>query len=160
AMEYSPRNANPYISRVDAGTIELVRSYGVEVIPSGDLIQLFEATWDDEQERSHFGAAELCRAAYDVAFGFIAEQIRGTGGTTEAAVQARIMKHFADNGLTTYSPPIVGVGPHSGDPHYETTAASNSPIRRGDWVLVDLWAKFDRPRSVYADYTRVAYVGE
>ncbi len=160
AMEYSPRNANPYISRVDAGTIELVRSYGVEVVPSGNLIQRFEATWDDEQERSHFGAADLCRAAYDVAFGFIADQIRATGGTTEAAVQARIMKHFADNGLTTYSPPIVGVGPHSGDPHYETTAASNAPIRRGDWVLIDLWAKFDRPRAVYADYTRVAYVGE
>ncbi|MDB5307886.1 MAG: aminopeptidase family protein [Gemmataceae bacterium] len=160
AMEYSPRNANPYISRVDAGTIELVRSYGVEVVPSGDLIQLFEATWDGDQEQSHFGAADLCRAAYDVAFGFIAEEIRATGETTEAAVQARILKHFADHSLTTYSPPIVGVGPHSGDPHYETTPASNAPIRRGDWVLVDLWAKFDKPRSVYADYTRVAFVGE
>lgn len=160
AMEYSPRNANPYISRVDAGTVELVRSYGVEVVPSGDLIQLFEATWDDEQERSHFAAAELCRAAYDVAFGFIADEIRARGHTTEAAVQARIMKHFTDNRLTTYSPPIVGVGPHSGDPHHETTPASNSKIERGDYVLIDLWAKLDQPRSVYADYTRVAFVGE
>jgi Xaa-Pro aminopeptidase len=160
AMEYSPRNANPYISRVDAGTVELVKSYQVEVVPSGDLIQQFEATWDADQEASHFEAAKHCRSAYDVAFAFIADQIRATGQTTEAAVQARIMKHFADHHLTTYSPPIVGVGPHSGDPHYETTAASNAPIRRGDYVLIDLWAKVDKPRAVYADYTRVAFVGE
>jgi Xaa-Pro aminopeptidase len=160
AMEYSPRNANPYISRVDAGTVELVRSYNVEVDPSGDLIQQFEATWDDEQERSHFEAAKLCRAAYDVAFAFIADEVRAKGQTTEAAVQARILKHFTDSGMTTYSPPIVGVGPHSGDPHYETTPASNAKIGHGDFVLIDLWAKLDRPRSVYADYTRVAFVGE
>jgi Xaa-Pro aminopeptidase len=160
AMEYSPRNANPYISRVDAGTVELVRSYNVEVVPSGDLIQLFEAVWDDEQEAMHFEAARHCQAAYPVAFDFIRDEVRAKGQTTEAAVQARIMKHFADHRMTTYSPPIVGVGPHSGDPHYETTANSNSPIRKGDWVLIDLWAKLNKPRAVYADYTRVAYVGE
>ena len=160
AMEYSPRNANPYISRVDAGTVELVKSYHVEVEPSGDLIQQFEATWDAEQERTHFAAATLCRAAYDGAFDFIAAEIRAKGSTTEAATQARIMKHFADNKLTTYSPPIVGVGPHSGDPHYETTTASNAKIGPGDFVLIDLWAKLDQPRSVYADYTRVAFVGD
>lgn len=160
AMEYSPRNANPYIGKVDAGTIELVKSYHVELEPSGDLIQLFEATWDDDQEKSHFEAAKHCRSAYDVAFQFIADEIRAKGQVTEAAVQARIMKHFADNQMTTYSPPIVGVGPHSGDPHYETTSASNAQIRKGDFVLIDLWAKLDQPRSVYADYTRVAFVGE
>lgn len=159
AMEYSPRNANPYIGKVDAGTIELVQSYHVEPVPSGDLIQLFEAVWDDDQEKSHFEAAKHCRTAYDVAFQFIADEIRAKGSVTEAAVQSRIMKHFAVNHLITYSPPIVGVGPHSGDPHYETTAASNSPIRPGDFVLIDLWAKQDKPRSVYADYTRVAFVG-
>lgn len=159
AMEYSPRNANPYISRVDAGTVELVKGYGVEVVPSGDLIQQFEATWDDDQERSHFEAAGHCRAAYDVAFDFIRDEVRARGRTTEAAVQDRILRHFADNKLTTYSPPIVGVGPHSGDPHYETTPGSNAPIVPGSFVLIDLWAKCDRPRAVYADYTRVAYVG-
>ncbi len=159
AMEYSPRNANPYIGKVDAGTIELVKSYHVDIEPSGDLIQLFEATWDDAQEKSHFEAAVHCRTAYDVAFQFIADEIRAKGSVTEGAVQTRIMKHFADNKMTTYSPPIVGVGPHSGDPHYETTAASNAPIRQGDFVLIDLWAKQDKPRSVYADYTRVAFVG-
>jgi len=159
AMEYSPRNANPYIGRVDAGTVELVQSYHVELVPSGDLIQLFEATWDDAQVASHFEAAKHCRSAYDVAFQFIADEIRTKGSVTEGAVQTRIMKHFADHGLTTYSPPIVGVGPHSGDPHYETTATSNAPIRPGDFVLIDLWAKQNKPRAVYADYTRVAFVG-
>ena len=160
AMEYSPRNANPYISRVDAGTVELVKSYHVEIVPSGDLIQMFEATWDDDQEQSHFEAATHCRSAYDVAFQYIADEIRAHGEVTEAAVQARIMSHFTSHRMTTYSPPIVGVGPHSGDPHYETTHASNAPIRRGDWVLIDLWAKLNTPRAVYADYTRVAFVGE
>lgn len=160
AMEYSPRNANPYIGRVDAGTIELVRSFGTEVVSSGDLIQQFEAVWDADQEKSHFEAATLCRAAYDVAFAFIAAEIRANGKVMETAVQARIMKHFADNGMTTYSPPIVGVGPHSGDPHFDTALATDAPIQRGSWVLIDLWAKMNRPRAVYADYTRVAYIGE
>lgn len=160
AMEYSPRNANPYISRVDAGTVELVRSFGCEVLASGDLIQQFEAVWDADQEQSHFEAAKLCRAAYDVAFAFIADEIRAKGRVLETAVQARIMKHFADNGMTTYSPPIVGVGPHSGDPHFDTAPATDAPIQPGSFVLIDLWAKMNRPRAVYADYTRVAYVGD
>jgi Xaa-Pro dipeptidase len=160
AMEYSPRNANPYVGRVDAGTIEVVKSFGCEVVASGDLIQLFEATWDADQEKSHFEAAQLCRAAYDVAFAFIASEIKANGKVLETAVQARIMEHFADHKMTTYSPPIVGVGPHSGDPHFDTSVATNLPIERGSFVLIDLWAKMDRPRSVYADYTRVAYVGE
>lgn len=159
AMEYSERNSNPYIGRVDAGTVELVKSFGCEVIASGDLIQQFEAVWDDDQEKSHFEAAKLCRDAYDVAFEFIAKEIRAKGKVMETAVQARIMKHFADSGMTTYSPPIVGVGPHSGDPHFDTAPATDAPIERGSWVLIDLWAKMNRPRSVYADYTRTAYVG-
>ena len=160
AMEYSPRNANPYISRVDDGTVELVKSYGVEVVPSGDLIQQFEAVWDADQEKSHFEAATHCRSAYDVAFAFIGDEIKAKGFVTEAAVQKRIMDHFAQHKMTTYSPPIVGVGPHSGDPHYETTPASNAQIRKGDFVLIDLWAKLDTPRAVYADYTRVCFVGD
>ncbi len=160
AMEYSPRNANPSIGRVDAGTVELVRSFGCDVVASGDLIQLFEAVWDADQEKSHFEAAKLCREAYDVAFAFIASEIRANGKVMETAVQARIMKHFADNKMTTYSPPIVGVGPHSGDPHFDTNLATDMPIEKGSFVLIDLWAKMDRPRAVYADYTRTAFVGE
>ncbi len=160
AMEYSERNANPYIGRVDAGTIELVTSFGCTVVASGDLIQQFEAVWDADQEKSHFEAAKLCRDAYDVAFDFIASEIKARGSVMETVVQARIMKHFADSGMTTYSPPIVGVGPHSGDPHFDTANATDAPIQRGSFVLIDLWAKMIRPRAVYADYTRVAYVGD
>jgi Xaa-Pro dipeptidase len=160
AMEYSPRNANPYISRVDAGTVELVRSFGAEVVPSGDLIGRFESVWDDEQWAMHQEAARVCRGAYDVAFGRIADRVRRDGSLMETDVQEAILDHFKANGLVTDGPPIVGVGPHSGDPHYETTPETDAPIREGDFVLVDLWAKVDRPRAVYADYTRVGYVGE
>ena len=157
AMEYSPRNGNPYISRVDAGTVELVRASGVEVVPSGDLIQLFEAVWDDDQWAMHLQASQHTDSAYPAAWKFIADQIRSHGKTTEAAVRDVIMAHFAKHGLTTYHPPIVGVNANSGDPHYETGEAV---IRRGDFVLVDLWAKLDQPRAVYSDLTRVGFVGE
>ena len=160
AMEYSPHNGNMYISRVDAGTVELVRGCGAEPVSSGDLIQQFEATLDAEQEASHFEAATHTDAAYGIAWHFIAEQIRNTGFTTEIAVQDRIMRHFADCEMTTYHPPIVGEGPHSGDPHYAPDAASNRRIAAGSFVLIDLWAKMDRPRAVYSDLTRVGYVGE
>jgi Xaa-Pro aminopeptidase len=160
AMEYSPRNANPYVSRVDAGTVELVRNCGCQVVSSGDLIQQFEATWDDDQARSHFEAAELCRAAFDAAFAFIAQEVRANGRVMETAVQSRILKYFDDHGMTTYSPPIVASGPHSANPHFDTGPATDWPIERGSLVLIDLWAKMSRPRSVYADYTRVAYVGD
>ncbi len=137
AMEYSPRNGNPYISRVDAGTVELVREQGGDVVPSGDLIQLFEAVWDDEQWAMHLEASRHTDSAYTAAWSFIATEIRQRGGTTEHAVSDVIMAHFAAHGLTTYHPPIVGVNEHSGDPHYET---ADAPIRKGDFVLIDLWA--------------------
>ena len=157
AMEYSPRNGNPYISRVDAGTVELVKASGVDVIPSGDLIQLFEAVWDDQQWAMHLEASRHTDSAYVAAWSFIANEIRSRGETTEAAVRDVIMAHFAKNGLTTYHPPIVGVNANSGDPHYETGTA---PIRKGDFVLVDLWAKLDKPRAVYSDLTRTGFVGD
>ena len=157
AMEYSPRNGNPYISRVDAGTVELVRASGADVVPSGDLIQLFEAVWDDEQWAMHLEASGHTDSAYPAAWSFIAREIRSRGETTESAVRDVIMAHFERRGLTTYHPPIVGVNANSGDPHYET---GNAPIRQGDFVLVDLWAKMNRPRAVYSDLTRVGFVGE
>src|SRR5262245_50562975 len=159
AMEYVPRNANPYVSRVDAGTVELVRSFNVEVVPSGDLVQWFEACWDDEQERSHFEAAVHTRSAYDAAFGLIRDRVRAGNPPRESDVIRCILEHFDRHGLETDHPPIVGVGPHSGDPHYANTPATDTPIREGDFVLVDLWAKQKKPRAVYSDLTRVAFVG-
>src|SRR4051794_37262344 len=141
AMEYVPRNANPYVSRVDAGTVELVRSCGPEVVPSGDLVQLFEACWDDEQWAMHLETAGHTRPEYDVAFGFIAERVRQRGSVRETEVQQRILDHFAQHNLVTDHPPIVGAVPHSGDPHYAPGASSDADIRAGDFVLIDLWAK-------------------
>jgi Xaa-Pro aminopeptidase len=160
AMEYVPRNANPYVSRVDAGTVELVRSCGVEVISSGDLVQLFEACWDDDQWSMHLEAAQHTRSAYDVAFRFIAERVRQAGAVKETEVQQCILNHFAAHKLVSDHPPICAVGPHSGDPHYSPGPGSDAPIRKGDFVLIDLWAKLDRPRAVYSDLTWTGFVGE
>lgn len=160
AMEYAPRYGNPYVSRVDAGLVEIVRSLGIDVASSGDLIQLFEAAWDDEQIQSHFAAEKITNSAYDVAWKFIADEVRSFGETTELAVRDVIMAHFSKHGMTTYHPPIVGVGPNSGDPHYETGTGTNTTIRKGDFVLIDLWGKLDQSRSVYSDLTRTGFVGE
>lgn len=159
AMEYVPRNANPYVSKVDAGTIELVRSFGIEPIPSGDLIQLFEACWDESQWQMHLKAARVTEAAFRGAFSFIAQQVRTKGSVRETEVQAWIMDFFARNGVITDHPPIVGVGPHSGNPHFTPGLEGDDPIREGDFVLVDLWAKANEPRSVFSDLTQTGFVG-
>lgn len=159
AMEYSPRNANPYVSKLDAGTVELIRSFGVEPISSGDLIQLFEAVWDDQQWAMHLEASKHTTSAFQRAFEFIVERLRQGTGPRESQVVQLILDHFREHGLTTYHPPIVAVGPHSGDPHYETTPATDVAMKEGDFVLIDLWAKLDQPRGVYSDYTQVAYLG-
>ncbi len=160
AMEYVPRNANPYVSRVDAGTVELVRSFGVEIVPSGDLIQLFEACWDDEQWQMHLEAAKHTRATFDKAFAFIAQKVRRDGAVLETEVVQCILDHFTQTGLTTDHPPICGVGPHSGNPHYAPGPGCDAPIREGDFVLIDLWAKLDQPRSVFSDLTWTGFVGK
>ena len=160
AMEYVPRNANPYVSRVDAGTIELVRSFGIDIATSGDLIQLFEACWSDAQWDMHLEAARHTKTAFDAAFKFIADRVRQTGSVRETEVQQRIMDHFAAHGLITDHAPICGVGPHSGDPHYSPGAGSDADIREGDFVLVDLWAKLNKPMSVYSDLTWTGFVGK
>jgi Xaa-Pro aminopeptidase len=158
-MEYSPRNGNPYISKVDAGTIELVKSFGVNIVPSGDLIQLFEATWTTEQWDMHLEADCCTTSSFDMAWKFIAQQVRSGGSVEEVTVQQRIMQHFADHNMVTSHAPIVAVGPHSGDPHYETGTGENTAITEGSFVLIDQWCKLDKPNSVYSDLTRTGYVG-
>jgi Xaa-Pro aminopeptidase len=158
-MEYVARNANPYVSRVDAGTVELVRSYGVNIVSSGDLIQLFEACWDDDQWEMHLKAAKHTRSAFDAAFAFIAKRVRKKGKVHELDVQEVILDHFQEHKLFTDHPPICAVGPHSGDPHYEPQKGEAGIIREGDFVLIDLWAKLKKPRSVYSDLTRTGFVG-
>jgi Xaa-Pro aminopeptidase len=159
AMEYVPRNANPYVSRVDAGTVELVRSFGPTVVSSGDLVQRFEACWDDEQWAMHQQAATHTRSAYDVAWQFIADRVRGGQQVRETGVQQCILGHFQRHGLVCDHPPICAVNAHSGDPHYEPVAGKDAPIQKGDFVLIDLWAKLDKPRAVYSDLTWTGFVG-
>ncbi len=160
AMEYSPRNANPYVARVDAGMVELIRSLGPEIGSSGNLIQYFEARWSPEQWQMHLEADRLNQAAFDLAWKLIADHARAGKTLRETGVQDFVMDYYHKHGMTTYSAPIVGVGPHSGDPHYSPERGSDAEIRKGDFVLLDMWAKLDRPGGVYSDLTRVGFVGE
>lgn len=159
AMEYSPRNGNPYISRVDAGTVELVRSFGCDVGSSGDLISRFESVLSPEQVQSHLQASDITNAAFGRAWSFIAERIRAVGFVEELDVCQQILQHFEENNATTYSPPIVGVNANGGNPHYSTGTGACTTIREGDFVLVDLWAKLKTPGACYSDLTRTGYVG-
>jgi Xaa-Pro aminopeptidase len=159
AMQYSPMNAIPYLSRVDAGTLELLRSWGVEVVTSADLVQQFEAVWDDAQLISHQVAASGLRAIVDETFTFIGTSLAAGHQLTEYGVQQYILSRMQARGLVTSSPPIAAVNAHSADPHYGPSAEGSAPIRRGDLVLIDLWAKQPEPRAVYADITWTGFVG-
>ncbi|MGB6430357.1 MAG: M24 family metallopeptidase [Candidatus Acidiferrales bacterium] len=159
AMQYSPRNAIPYVSMVDAGTIEMVRRAGAKIASSADLVQRFEATWTAEQFRSHEAAGRVVDRVTQGAFALAAGMVRAGRTISEYDLQQWILEHFRANGVVTEEPPIVGVGPHSGDPHYEPTAASSSPIRAGDLLLLDIWGKMQAPGSVYYDITWVGFLG-
>ncbi len=160
AMNYSPGCAIPYVSRVDAGTIEIVRSMGVEVVTAADLIQRFEAALTGAQLASHQRAARALRSIVDETFGEIAQLIASGRPVSEVSVQDSVMARFDAQGLVTHAPPIVAVNEHSADPHYGPTAKHDRAIRRGDFILLDLWAKEAAPDSVYADFTWVAFAGD
>jgi Xaa-Pro dipeptidase len=160
AMDYSPECAIPYVSRVDAGTVEIIRAMGVEVVTAADLIQRFEATLTREQLGSHQRAARALRSIVDETFGEIAQLISADRAVSEVSVQESVMARFAARGLVTHAPPIVAVNEHSADPHYGPTAKNDRAIRRGDFVLLDLWAKESATDSIYADFTWVAFVGD
>ncbi len=158
AMEYSPACAIPYLSRVDAGTVERIRSLGAEVVSSGDLAQRFEAVWDDAALASHRAASERLYAVKDRAFALIRDRA-AAGPLTEYEVQQTMAAWFADAGLVTDCPPVVAAQESSGNPHYLPTATAHRPIRPGQIVLLDLWGKLDRPGAVYADITWVGFTG-
>lgn len=160
AMQYSPMCAIPYVSMVDAGTIELVRSVGVEVVTSAELIQFFEARWSPEAAESHFEAGRRVDKVRAAAFALIHERTRNKVPVTEYDVQQFVRSEFAKAGLFTDHGPIVGVNAHASDPHYEPTQESHSAIKPGDWVLLDMWAKLDQPGAVYYDITWTAFCGD
>ncbi|HET6440165.1 MAG TPA: Xaa-Pro peptidase family protein [Anaeromyxobacter sp.] len=160
AMEYCPLGAIPTLSRVDAGTLELVRSFGVEVVSSGDLVQRFLCRWDEEQVASHRRALEAIHSAKDAAFARIgAAHLRGEE-PLETEMQRFLLDRFAEARLETDHPPIVAVNAHAADPHYEPSLDTPTPIRPGDLVLIDLWARERGPRNVFADITWVGYSGD
>lgn len=159
AMQYSPMNAIPYVSRVDAGTVELIRSLGIEPVTSADLVQQFEAVWNTEQLASHRTAAEVLRLVVDETFHEVAQAVTAGRSPTEYSLQQYMMGRFQAHGVVTSSPPIVAVNAHSADPHYGPTADSSAPLSRGDLLLIDLWAKEPTADSVYADITWTGFVG-
>ena len=154
AMQYSPRNAVPYVDVVDAGTIERVRALGVAIASSADLIQLFEARWTAAQLESHLEAGRRVDRVRAAAFAEIGERLRSGAGCTEFDIKNWILAAFEREGLFTDHGPIVGVNENAANPHYEPTADQHRPIRRGDMVLLDMWAKLaSQPDSVYYDIT-------
>jgi Xaa-Pro aminopeptidase len=160
AMNYSPLCAIPYVSRVDAGTVEIVKSLGVEVVSAADLIQRFEATLDAEQMESHRRAAKRLRTVVDETFAEIALRMVNNIPASEPWIQDYVMSRIDAHGLVASEPPIVAVNAHSADPHYGVSRARNTAIKAGDFVLLDLWAKEPGADSIYADFTWVAFAGD
>jgi Xaa-Pro aminopeptidase len=159
AMQYSPKNAIPYVAMVDAGTIELVRSCGVKVVSSADLVQKYEACWSVEQLDSHqFAGAAIDRIVRE-AFQFAAKSVREKTTLTEFDLKNWILKEFEAAGIWTEEGPDIAVNAHASDPHYGPTAESASPIREGDLLLLDVWGKKKTPGSVYYDVTWMGYLG-
>src|SRR6201986_3083180 len=161
AMQYSPENSIPYISRVDAGTIELVRSLGVEPVTSADLVQLFEAVWPQEQYDSHVTAADNIHNIIQEAFAEVGRKIKADEPVTEYDIQQYMVRRFEELDMTCNDDhPIVSVNANAASPHYQPNAEKFSPIKRGDFLLLDVWAKLETPGAVYADQTWTGFVGE
>jgi Xaa-Pro aminopeptidase len=158
AMQYSPNNIVFYVALADAGTVEFVRSLGKEIVSSGDLVARFEATIAEDQIKSHFDARDKIDPIVAEAFKEIGRRVRN-GGTHEFEMQKWFLEQFDREGIVTDDPPIVAVNANSGNPHYGPDAAHTAAIREGDWVLLDVWGKLNKPRSVYYDITWTGFVG-
>ncbi len=159
AMQYSPKNAIPYVAMVDAGTVELVRGAGTKVVSSADLVQKYEACWTPEQLESHLTAGVAIDRIVREAFQLVAKSVREGKKLTEYELKEWILKEFDAAGLTTEEGPDIAVGPHASDPHYGPTLEKASPIREGDLLLLDVWGKTKAQGSVYYDVTWIGYLG-
>ena len=159
AMQYSPMNDIPYISRVDAGTIELVRSFGVEPVTSAELVQRFEAVFSPEQHQMHVEASDKMHRIIQEAFAEIARRIRADEPTTEWDIAKFMLRRYKEEGMEQ-EPMIVAVNANAANPHYMPTKDKNSPIKRGDFVLIDAATKLNKPEAVATDQTWTGYVGE
>lgn len=160
AMQYSALNNIPYVGLVDAGTVELVKSCGVEVVSAADLVQQFEAAWSEEQWQSHQAAGKVVHESVRAAFAAIREAVRAGRAISEYAVQQEMARILESNGLVADEPPCVAVNANSANPHYSPSPQDSLPIHAGDFVLLDVWAKLNKPGAVYFDITWTGYVGE
>jgi Xaa-Pro aminopeptidase len=159
AMQYSPKNAIPYVAMVDAGTVELVRSTGAKVVSSADLVQKYDACWSKDQLDSHLAAGVVIDRVVREAFQLAAKNVRERKNFTEYDLKQWILKEFEAAGVMADQGPDVAVGAHASDPHYGPSPESASPIREGDLLLLDVWGKTKARGSVYYDVTWVGYLG-
>lgn len=159
AMQYSPNNIVFTISMVDAGTADMIRGLGKNIVSAADLIALFESTWTEDQIKTHFEARDAIDPITAEAFREIGRRARN-GGTHEHEMQRWILDAFARENLVTDDPPVVAVNANSGNPHYDPSPKHPVPIREGDFVLLDIWGKKDKPGAVYYDITWVGIVGK
>ena len=159
AMQYSPNNLVFTISLVDGGTLDLIRGLGKNVVSSADLVAQFQATWTEDQIKSHFAARDAIDAITGAAFKEIGKRARN-GGTTEHEMQQWILEAFRRENLVADDLPVVAVNANSGNPHYAPEQGNSKPIRQGDFVLLDIWAKKNRPEAVYYDITWTGFVGK
>lgn len=159
AMQYSPFCEIPYISLVDAGTVELVRRAGAHVVTSAELVQIFEAQLNAAGLELHLEAGRKMDLIRAEAFRMIGERLRNGSQIDEYFVKQFVRARFSEAGLLTDSGPIVGVNRNAANPHYEPTIESFLPIQMGDVVLLDMWAKLDRPDAVFYDITWTGYCG-
>jgi Xaa-Pro dipeptidase len=160
AMQYSPNCAVPYVAMVDAGTVEMIRGLGIDVRTSANLIQFFESRWNERQLENHLEAGRRIDKIRADAFARISSKVRAGERITEWEMQQFILERFREGGLFTDHGPDVAVNANAANPHYNPTQERCSEIRRGDLVLLDMWAKLDVPDGVYYDITWVGFCGE
>ena len=160
AMQYSPTCAVPYVAMVDAGTVELIRNLGVEILTSANLIQFFEARWSKEQLESHLEAGRRIDRVRREAFERIGAKQRAGERVTEWDIKQFILARYRDEGIFIDHGPDVAVNGNASNPHYDPSEHNCSEIKGGDLVLIDMWGKLDRPGSVYYDITWIGYCGE
>ncbi len=159
AMQYSPKNAIPYVAMVDAGTIELARSLGPKIVTSADLVQKYEACWTNAQLESHTAAGRAIDRIVREAFEHAAKAVKQKQPITEYDLQQFMLRKFDEAGIVTEEGPDVAVNQNASDPHYGPSKEKSSPIREGDLLLLDVWGKQKSPESVYYDITWMGYLG-
>ena len=160
AMQYSPTANIPYVSIVDGGTVDLIRSLGYEVVSSAGLVQTFQAVLDQAGYQSHLEAGARVQRIKDEAFALIGSELRAGRYLTQYDVQQFIVRRFGEEGLDCMGElPIVGSDEQQANPHFEPRPDNSRPIKRGDKILIDLWAKLAKPGAIFYDITWCGFVG-